>query len=103
MLRHIVAWNYKDGFTEIENRENAMKIKSELEAMTECIDEIVELKVCINTLPSGTRDIILNSLFENEEKLAAYQIHPEHKRVAAFVGSVTQNRVCIDYGHVSDV
>jgi len=97
MLRHIVAWNYKDGFTETENKENAMKIKAALEALPKFIDEIVELKVCINTLPSGNKDIILNSLFENEEKLAAYQIHPEHKKVSAFVGTVTQNRACIDY------
>ena len=97
MLRHIVAWNYKEGFTEIENKENAKKIKSGLEALTQCIDEIVELKVYINTLPSGNRDVILSSLFENEQKLAAYQIHPEHKKVAAFVGSVMQNRACIDY------
>ena len=97
MLRHIVAWNYKDGFTETENKENAMKIKTELEALTKCIDEIIELKVYINTLPSGNRDIILSSLFENEEKLAAYQVHPEHKRVSSFVRTVTQNRACIDY------
>ena len=97
MLRHIVAWNYKDGFTEIENKENAEKIKTKLEALTECIDEIIELKVYINTLPTGNRDIILNSLFENEETLEAYQVHPEHKRAAEFVRSVVQNRACIDY------
>jgi len=97
MLRHIVAWNYKDGFTEIENKENAEKIKKELEALTEYIDEIVELKVCINTLSTGNKDMILNSLFENEGKLAAYQVHPEHQRVAGFVRSVTQDRACIDY------
>ena len=97
MLRHIVSWNYKDGFTESENKENAIKMKAELEALTKCIDEIVELKVYINMLPTAHKDIILTSLFENEETLVAYQVHPEHKRVAEFVGSVVQNRVCIDY------
>ncbi|MCL2852849.1 MAG: Dabb family protein [Defluviitaleaceae bacterium] len=29
--------------------------------------------------------------------MAAYQTHPEHKRVSEFVGSVMQNRACIDY------
>lgn len=97
MLRHIVTWNYKDGFSENENKENAHKVKSELEALTKCIEGITELKVYIDTLSSGNRDIILNSLFQDKESLAAYQIHPEHKRVSSFVGTVMQNRVCIDY------
>lgn len=97
MLRHIVAWNYKDGFTESENKENAQKVKEELEALKDVVDGIIELKVNINTLSSGNRDIILNSLFEDEKALDAYQIHPEHVRVSSFVGTVVQNRICIDY------
>ena len=97
MVRHIVTWNYKDGFTNVENKENALKVKSELESLVQCIDGIIELKVYINALSSSNKDIALNSLFESEEALAAYQTHPEHKRVSAFVGSVVQNRACIDY------
>ena len=97
MLRHIVAWNYKDGLTDRQNKENAQKIKSEMEALTQCIDGIIELKIHINELPSSTRDMVLNSLFESEEALAAYQAHPEHKRVGALVKAATQDRVCIDY------
>ncbi len=97
MLRHIVAWNYKDGFTESENKENAQKVKEELEALKDIVNGIIELKVNINTLSSGNRDIILNSLFEDEKALDAYQIHPEHVRVGAFIGTVVQNRTCIDY------
>jgi hypothetical protein len=97
LVRHIVTWNYKKGFTDVENMDNALKVKSELESLIHCIDGIIELKVSINALSSSNRDIILNSLFENEETLAAYQIHPEHKRVSVFVGSVMQDRACIDY------
>jgi len=97
MVRHIVAWNYKDGFSDNENKENAQKVKSELEALTKCIDGIIELKVHIDVLSSSSKDVILNSLFESEEALSAYQIHPEHQRVGAFVGTVMQNRVCVDY------
>jgi len=97
MLRHIVTWNYKDGFTNNENKENAKKVKSELEALTQHIDGIIELKVYINELTSSNKDIILNSLFESEEALVAYQIHPEHQRVSTYVGTAMQNRACIDY------
>jgi len=41
MVRHIVAWNYNERFTEAENKENAQKVKLELEALTQCIDGIV--------------------------------------------------------------
>ena len=97
MLRHIVAWNYKDGFTDRENQKNAKKVKSDLEALKQSINGIIELEVYINTLSSSNKDIILNSLFESEDALSAYQIHTEHKKVSAFVGSVMQNRACIDY------
>jgi len=97
MLRHIVAWNYKEGFTDSENKENAKKIKSELEALKHSISEIIEIEVHIDMLPSSNRDIVLNSLFENEEALNAYQIHPEHKRVGAMVAALVQDRACVDY------
>ena len=97
MLRHIVMWNYKEGFANSENQENAKKVKSELEALKQSINGIIELDVYINALSSSNKDIVLNSLFESEEALAAYQIHPEHKRVSEFIGSVVQNRACIDY------
>lgn len=97
MIRHIVCWNYKDGFSNIENKENAQKMKLELEALTQYIDGIIDLQVYTDTLSSCNKDIILDSLFQSEEALAAYQIHPEHKKVSSFVGTVMQNRVCIDY------
>ena len=97
MIQHIVAWNYAEGFTASENAANAQKVKAELEALKAVIGGIVELTVHINLLPSGNRDIVLFSTFDSEESLQAYQVHPEHKRVGAFVGSVTQNRACVDY------
>ena len=97
MLRHLVLWSYKDGFSAEENRENAKKVKQELENLKLIIPEIVELSVHTNVLPSSNRDIMLDSLFENEAALAAYQGHPEHRKVGALIASVLQNRVCMDY------
>ena len=97
MVRHIVAWEYKDGFSDAENQANAIKMKEELEALKDIIDGIVQIDVHINILSASTRDIVLDSIFVDEEALAAYQNHPEHKRVGEFVGSVVQNRECLDY------
>jgi len=97
MVRHIVAWEFKDGFSDAEKKENALKIKTSLEALPQFIDGIVEINVYIDPLSSSNRDAVLSSLFAGEEALAAYQAHPEHKKVSAFVGTVMQNRVCLDY------
>ena len=97
MIRHIVMWNFKEGFTEAENKENAVKVRQELEALTGCIGGIIELKVHINELSYSNKDIMLDSTFESEKALLAYQAHPEHQRAAAFVGTVVQDRACFDY------
>lgn len=96
-VRHIVTWNYRDGFSDSENAKNAERVKYELESLIHSIDGIIEIKVHINELNSSNRDVVLNSLFENYEALYRYQQHPAHQKVSAFVGTVMQNRACIDY------
>ena len=97
MVRHIVTWSFKDELNEQERKDNARKIKADLEALPQHIDGIIEIKVYTDLLPASNRSLILNSLFENEQALNDYQIHPEHKKVSAFVGTVTKDRVCVDY------
>ena len=97
MVRHIVTLNFTEGFNDSENRANAKKVKQKLEALKDVIPGIIEFRVIIDCLPSGNRDIVFNTLFESVEALAAYQVHPAHLEVAAFVASVMRNRTCVDY------
>ena len=97
MLRHIITWNYGDGFTEDENRENALKIKEGFEALNNNIAGLVDIRVFINELPTSNKDLILNCLFESTEALAFYKDDPNHQRVSSFVKSVMKDRACIDY------
>jgi len=97
MVRHIVMWNYADGFSQEENIQNAQKMKSLLEELPNMIDGIVELNVQINPMTASNRDIMLDSLFEDKEALDKYIVHPEHKRVGEFVRAVTKDRACMDY------
>lgn len=97
MVRHMVCWNYKDGFTEKENDENAKKIKEGLENLKNLIDGIVSIEVITNQLPTSAPDLVLNCVFKDAAALDRYQVHEEHVKVAQFVRSVTQNRYCIDY------
>lgn len=97
MIRHIVIWNYQEGFSPEEKELKGKEVKERLEALKDMIDGVIELHVCIKPLSASTKDVILNSLFESEEALSAYQVHPAHKEVSAFVGTVMKDRVCMDY------
>lgn len=97
MIRHLVAWNYADGFTADQNRKNAEVMKKELENLKGVINGLVSIEVFINPAESSDSDILLDSLFESEEALKAYVIHPEHVRVGTnYVKPVVKNRKCID-------
>lgn len=97
MIRHIVTWNFKEELTEEEKAVSKEKIKRELEGLKQLISEIVDIEVVIEPLASSTADVMLDSLFENEEHLNTYQQHPEHKRVGAYIKDVMTNRNCMDY------
>ena len=97
MIRHIVMWNFQEKFSREENLRNAQRIKKDLEHLKEIIPGIISLTVEANALAASNRDIMLNGLYESEEALAAYQTHPEHQRVSAYVGTMLCNRSCFDY------
>ncbi len=101
MVKHIVAWDYAEGFSEEENKSNALKMKEELENLINLIPGIVSINLYIEPLSSSEADLVLDSVFENEEALAAYIVHPEHVRVGSnYVKPVTRNRRCVDF-HMS--
>lgn len=100
MVSHIVLWNLKKELSDEKKKEAALRIKKELEAVKDEVDGVVSLKVVIDGLSSGNRDIALISVFETEEALKSYQVHPAHVNAAGFVGSVTENRTCFDYEEI---
>lgn len=97
MVRHIVMWNFKD-YIGVEQRLNyALQMKADIESLRNVIECIHDLNVYIDPLPSSNADIILISMFETEAALSNYQLHPEHQKIASFVGSIMKDRKCIDY------
>jgi hypothetical protein len=97
MVRHIVFWKHDEKFTEQEKINNANTIKQSLEALKNTIPGIISIKVITDPLPSSSGDVILDSLFSNEDALKVYQGHPDHLKAASFVRSVMTDRKCIDY------
>lgn len=98
MIKHIVLWKLRDSAEGAGREQNARKMKTALEALKGKIPQIRHIEVGINMVPSeAAYDVALYSEFSNENDLDAYQKHPEHLRVAAFVGKVRESRVVVDY------
>lgn len=92
MVNHIVTWK----LNEENKQENAKKMKELLEALPEKIAQIKFLQVGINE-NGGEYDAILLTKFDSYEDLKAYDVHPEHQKVRAFIRSVVGGRISIDF------
>ncbi len=95
MVKHIILWKLKQ-----EHNNDTVKagIKNGLEDLLGKIDGLLEIKVETRGLASSNADVMLYSVFENENALKAYAIHPEHVYVADnFVRPFTETRMCLDF------
>lgn len=96
MLKHIVMWRFKDaeGKTKDENVDIA---KAGLESLPPLVPHIKKLTFLKNQVVCDRNfDALLIVETENEEELEKYKTHPEHKKVAAYIGKVTENRGAVD-------
>ena len=95
MVKHIILWKLKE-----EHNTEAVKqgIKNGLEGLLGKIPGLVEINVQNTGLSSSNADVMLYSVFENEQALKGYAVHPEHVYVAdTFVRPFTQTRLCLDF------
>lgn len=98
MIKHIILWKLRDGISETEKTEIKANAKAALENLNGKIEGLKEIKVQINSLESSNADMMLYSVFENEEFLKSYQINPLHKAAAdTFVRPFTNTRLCLDF------
>ena len=98
MLKHIVLFKLKPAAEGASKEENAKKIKRDLEALKGKIPQIRHIEVGINCIPGDAAyDIAIYSEFADEKDLALYAKHPEHVKIAEFVGRVRESRVVVDY------
>lgn len=98
MIKHIVMFKLKESAEGSDKAENIMALKAKLEALTAQIGEIKFFEVGINFLEASVAyDLVLVSEFESKEALYSYQKHPEHVKVAEFVGKVALSRIVVDY------
>jgi hypothetical protein len=98
MIKHIVMWRLKDEAAGATKEENALKLKDALESLKGKIESLKAAEVGINFNPSPAAfDVVLYSEFEDPDGLNAYQNHPEHVKIADFVGEIRTDRAVVDY------
>jgi len=98
MVKHIILWQLKDEFTPAEKSDIKAGIKEGLESLIGKIEELREIKVETQGLPSSNADLMLYSVFENEDSLKDYAVHPAHVEVAdTKVRPYTKTRLCLDF------
>ena len=90
MIKHIVIWPMKDEVTAAQK----VEMKNRLEALKGVVDELADIEVGIDA-DNGTMS--LYSVFASNENLAAYQAHPAHQEVVAFVKPLVAGRAVCDY------
>lgn len=96
MVKHMIIWKIKD---ECEDKDTVKaNVKKELEALAGKIDGLVEMHIITDKLPSSSGDLMMDSLFESEDALKAYQKHPLHQHVAnTYVRPNMCQRLSLDY------
>ena len=95
MVKHIILWTLKEEFNTPDVKKG---IKDGLEGLLGVVPGLIEIEVKTEPLPSSNADVMLWSVFESEEALKGYSVHPEHVRVAdTFVRPYTASRSCMDF------
>ena len=94
MLVHIVMFQFKE-----ENKEaNLLRVKAMLDALPSKIDTLKSMEVGMDISRSERSfDLVLSSLFEDQEGLNEYAVHPAHLEVVSVIKEVTSLAKVVDY------
>ncbi len=97
MIKHIVMIRLKN-FLDSEKKAHLIELKKQLDALPALISVIKAYETGINFSDSSNAyDFVLLSTFDSVEKLKEYSIHPEHKRVLAYINEISDERKVVDY------
>lgn len=98
MVKHVILWTLKDVYSAEQKEEIKQGIKEGLESLQGKIPGLVSIQVNTGALASSNADLMLDSVFTDEEALHAYAVHPEHVLVAdSKVRPYTAVRSCLDF------
>ena len=98
MVKHVIIWTLKEGYSEEEKATIKAGIKAGLEGLMGQVPGLLEIRVYTEGLASANTDLMLESTLADRESLAGYAVHPAHVEVAnTKVRPYTAIRSCFDY------
>lgn len=97
MIRHVVAFALADGDPAVRT-EQAAEAARRLQALVGVVPSLRSMSAGANALDlPGNWDLVLVADFDDAAGLDAYQVHPAHEEVAAFIGGIRSDRVAVDF------
>ena len=98
MVRHLILWKLKEELSEEDKKRIKAEIKAGLEGLQGKIPGLASIQVQTEGLASSNADLMLDSVFTDEEALKGYSVHPAHVEVAdTKVRPYAQIRLCLDF------
>lgn len=94
MVTHIVLFKLKGG----ERESVARQVKEMLEGLRGKVPGLRHLEAGTDVLHSErSYDVGLIARFDSMSDLDAYQVHPEHRKVADYIQGVRESAVAVDF------
>ena len=98
MIVHIVFWRLHERAAGRTKQENALAMKTRFEALRSVVPGLLRLDFGIDFgATDQSSDVALYTEFASRDALDAYQAHPAHKEVAAFLAELRTERRVVDY------
>jgi len=96
MIRHVAAFQLADTDPAVRTAQ-ATEAGRRLEALVGVVPSLRAMSAGANALDlPGNWDLVLVADFDDAAGLDAYQVHPAHEEVAAFIGGIRSDRVAVD-------
>ncbi|CCE74480.1 Dabb family protein [Clavibacter nebraskensis] len=96
-LRHVVSWKLADRDPAALDRD-AARVMEALGTLPDLVPGIRAFQLGRDVVGSArSHDVVLIADFDDRAGLEAYDVHPEHQRVAAFVRSLVASAASVDF------
>ena len=97
MIRHVVSWKLAEKDAQVR-AEQAAEVARRLNALIGVVPELRAVSAGANVAhPDVNWDVTLVADVDSLDALEAYQVHPAHKEVGAYIKSVVESRVAVDF------
>ena len=98
MLKHIVMWKFNEEAAGKTKEENLAIVTRELLALMGKVPQLVDIQAGPDVLKTpASYDMALICTFRNVDDMLAYQVNPDHKKVAAYISKAACGRVTADF------